>query len=118
MLTLCVDDIVLSGPASSQKEFWGQLQEHLSIEPPDDVDRTLGRQHLLKRGEVTEMRHNMADYANNACCLYEELTGRSLKAASTPFVGEGSLLETDWTSVSTGSCVTCVQRRTTPLCIP
>ena len=32
------------------------------------------------------MRHNMADYAKNACSLYEELTGRSLKAASTPFV--------------------------------
>ena len=98
MLTLYVDDIVLSGPASSQKGFWDELQKHLSIEPPDDVDRVLGRQHIINRGEVTEMRHCMADYAKNACNLYEELSGRSLKAASTPFVADGSLLETDWTA--------------------
>ena len=44
------------------------------------------------------MRHDMSEYAANACSLYEELSGKSLKPASTPYVPEGSLLATDWDS--------------------
>ena len=96
LLTLYVDDIVLSGPAHAQPEFWEKLQRHLEIEEPSPVDRMLGRKHIFEHGETTTMRHDMADYCANACSLYEELSGRVLKAAATPFVPEGSLLSTDW----------------------
>ena len=98
MLTLYVDDIVLSGPSNGQAEFWQELQRHLELEEPGPVDRVLGRKHVIKRGDVTKMYHNMAEYSANACSLYEELSGRTLKPASTPYVPEGSLLATDWES--------------------
>ena len=99
LLTLYVDDILLSGPASAHDAFWSEIQKHLEIEAPTPVDRVLGRKHLLeKTASGSKMRHDMSDYAANACSLYEELSGRSLKPAATPFVPEGSLLTTDWES--------------------
>ncbi|CAE7545185.1 RE1 [Symbiodinium sp. CCMP2592] len=99
LLTLYVDDIILSGPEGAHDAFWSELQTHLEIEPPTPVDRVLGRKHLFEKTALgSKMRHNMSDYAANACSLYEELPGRSLKPAATPFVPEGSLLATDWES--------------------
>ena len=90
--------MVLSGPKSSQAEFWAELQKHLDIEPPTEVDRVLGRKHVIQREGSTVMRHDMSDYCRNACELYEQLSGRKLKEATTPFVAEGSLLLSDWES--------------------
>ena len=41
LLTLYVDDIVLSGRASSQDSSWQQLQRHLTVEEPAPVHRIL-----------------------------------------------------------------------------
>ena len=49
VLTLYVDDILLSGPSGLRKGFWESLQKHLEIEEPTPVDRCLGRKHLFKR---------------------------------------------------------------------
>ena len=49
LLTLYVDDIVLTGRENSQVEFWAELQKHLDIEPPTEVDRVLGRKHVIQR---------------------------------------------------------------------
>ena len=96
LLTLYVDDIVLSGPRGSQPAFWEELQRHLEIEPPSEVDRVLGRRHVYQRGASTVMTYDMSDYCQNACDLYEQLSHRKLKEAATPFVAEGSLLTSDW----------------------
>ena len=42
------------------------------------------------------MTHDMSDYCRNACDFYEQLSGRKLKEAATPFVAEGSLQTSDW----------------------
>ena len=77
LLTLYVDDIILSGPEQAHEAFWAELQSHLEIEPPTLVDRVLGRKHLFERTEEgCIMRHDMTDYAANACSLYEELSAR------------------------------------------
>ncbi|CAE7409673.1 GIP [Symbiodinium natans] len=44
------------------------------------------------------MRYDMSDYCANACRLYEDLSKRPLKPASTPFVPDGSILASDWES--------------------
>ena len=38
----------------------------------------------------------MTEFAQNCCDLYEELSGKKLKAAQWPYVGEGSLTDEDW----------------------
>ena len=99
LLTLYVDDIVLSGPECAHDAFWAEVQSHLEIEPPSPVDRVLGRKHLIERNQSgTTMRYDMSDYCANACRLYEDLSKRPLKPASTPFVPDGSILASDWES--------------------
>ena len=43
-----VDDLLLSGPAAEHDKFWAKLGPHVSIDPPEDFDRFLGRHHLIK----------------------------------------------------------------------
>ena len=38
----------------------------------------------------------MEDFAENACKAYDELSGCTLKKASTPFLPEGSLVDSDF----------------------
>jgi hypothetical protein len=97
LLTLYVDDMVLSGPASAHGAFWRELEKHLEIEPPTPVDRVLGRKHIRETKDgTTTVEYDMQDFCANACDLFESLTGSALKGAATPFVPEGSLLATDW----------------------
>jgi len=47
LLTVYVDDLLLSGPAASQDSFWKALQaEGIRIDPPEPLDRFLGRTHV------------------------------------------------------------------------
>ena len=86
LLSLYVDDIVLSGPSDKHAQFWDLLQKHLEIEEPSPVDRVLGRKHLLSHdADSTTLQHDMSDFCQNCCELYEQLSGRKLKEASTPF---------------------------------
>ncbi|CAE7259976.1 unnamed protein product [Symbiodinium sp. CCMP2592] len=86
LLSLYVDDILLSGPAKNHARFWDLLQKHLEIEEPSPVDRVLGRKHLLSHdADSTTLQHDMSDFCQNCCELYEQLSGRKLKAAATPF---------------------------------
>ena len=76
LLTLYVDDIVLSGPEENHQDFWKMLQKHTEIEDPTPVDRVLGRRHLITRDEKgASMKLDMSDFAANACTAYEELSG-------------------------------------------
>ena len=80
LLSLYVDDILLSGPAKNHARFWDLLQKHLEIEEPSPVDRVLGGKHLLSHdADSTTLQHDMSDFCKNCCELYEQLAGRKLK---------------------------------------
>ena len=45
LLTVYVDDLVLSGPEREHETFWKALASKVVIDPPEDLDRYLGRHH-------------------------------------------------------------------------
>ena len=45
LLSIYVDDLMLSGPSDQHTSFWDQLGKQVNIEPPEDLDRYLGRHH-------------------------------------------------------------------------
>jgi hypothetical protein len=48
MLTIYVDDLLLAGPECEHAQFWETLGKKVSIEPPEDLDRYLGRYHKFE----------------------------------------------------------------------
>ena len=97
LLTLYVDDILVSGPVSSQEPFWAELKQHLHIEPPAPVDRVLGRKHVISRvGDTTTIEYDMADFAETCVHAYLGLNPCKLKSALTPFLDESALPEAGW----------------------
>ena len=56
MLSVYVDDIVMSGPAAEHEQMWAKLTDPslgtIKIEEPEDLDRFLGRKHLVVSGEA------------------------------------------------------------------
>ena len=49
MLTVYVDDLLLSGPAGAHAAFWKKLRSGpipINIEDPEPLDRFLGRTHI------------------------------------------------------------------------
>ena len=46
LLTVYVDDLLLSGPEAHHASFWAKLREHVDIEDPEALDRFLGRSHV------------------------------------------------------------------------
>ena len=72
LLSLYVDDVVVSGPASQHKLFWGETQRHLELDEPAEVHRILGREHSISRGkEGTTCTFEMTEFVDNCCELYE-----------------------------------------------
>ena len=99
LLTLYVDDIIVSGEATNHGPFWEELQRYLELDPPCDVERVLGREHHIVRTQsTTKCSFQMREFIDNSCELYEELSGRKLKPAASPFVNDGSLTVNDWES--------------------
>ena len=49
LLTLYVDDMLLSGPQKAHAPFWEMMQKHIKIESPTPVDRVLGRHHEIQK---------------------------------------------------------------------
>ena len=88
---------MLSGPINQHKPFWDKGKKHIEIEDPTPVDRVLGRNHkFIQTEHGTTMQFGMKDFAEDACKAYEELSGCTLKTASTPFLPEGSLVDSDF----------------------
>ena len=100
LMTLYVDDMLLSGPQEAHEGFWRELAKHLEFDEPTPVDRILGRtgrKHEANRNEEgTTIRCSLADFAKSECEAYEALAKQKLAKASTPYVPDGSLLDTDW----------------------
>ena len=97
LVTLDVDDIVLSGPIQNHQEFWTELEKHLRFDQPQIVSKVLGRTHLLGNEEVT---YDLKDFAAVACDLYktECHNFRGFKKVSTPYLDESTLPVEDWDS--------------------
>ena len=50
VLTVYVDDLLLSGPIKNHSQFWRSLQtgtNPIKIDPPELLDRFLGRKHVF-----------------------------------------------------------------------
>ena len=50
LLTVYVDDLLLSGPIANHNQFWRSLQTGeipIKIDPPELLDRFLGRKHVF-----------------------------------------------------------------------
>ena len=45
LLTVYVDDLLLSGPEEAHTPFWTKLRQSIDIENPEPLDRFLGRTH-------------------------------------------------------------------------
>ena len=48
VMTVYVDDLMLAGPCEHHEAIWTRLTEHIKLDPPDDLDRFLGRTHDVK----------------------------------------------------------------------
>ena len=98
VLTVYVDDFMLSGPEDAHAEFWEELGKHVEIEDISGLERFLGRHHELHSGApgVAEVKFVMSDYAKQAVDMYMKAApSAKLKHASTPFVSDGALLDSD-----------------------
>ena len=49
LLTVYVDDLLLSGPAESHEEFWNEISKQVEIDEVGDLDRFLGRHHVFRK---------------------------------------------------------------------
>ena len=47
LLTVYVDDLLLSGPTDAHDPFWAELQKHVKLDSVGPLDRFLGRNHVL-----------------------------------------------------------------------
>ena len=47
LLTVYVDDLLLSGPSGNHDMFWKELQQHVKLDTVGPMDRFLGRNHVL-----------------------------------------------------------------------
>ena len=98
LLTLYVDDMVVSGPSQNHKSFWDKMRTMLNIEDPVPVSRVLGREHMIHRhASETSVEYDMSDFAESACETYLKLAkGVTLKSAPTPFLVDSALPEEGW----------------------
>ena len=55
LLTVYVDDLLLSGPAGNHEKFWKLLTDkkvgNIRVEDPEPLDRFLGRKHVTLKSE-------------------------------------------------------------------
>ena len=107
LLSTYVDDLTLAGPSHLHKDFWEKLTRLVDIEPPEDIYRVLGRNHLLKNAPKDPiepdlnaamgrlkggMAFDMREYARQTVALYLEvaqLKTEKLRDATTPFCPAG-----------------------------
>ena len=73
LVTLYVDDVLVSGPQENHVKFWKELGKHLKFEEPQQVNRVLGRNHII-RGDVVEFE--MGDFTQECCNRYLQITAK------------------------------------------
>ena len=60
LLTIYVDDLLLAGPEGEHKIFWDALGAKVNIEPPEDINRYLGRYHTFS--ECSKLPFNLIEH--------------------------------------------------------
>ena len=55
LLIIYVDDLLLAGPADEHDGFWKKLEKEVNIEPPEELDRYLGRHHSFEEMEPLKL---------------------------------------------------------------
>ena len=99
LLTLYVDDMILSGPSNAHNPFWDELQRHLEIEEPTKVERILGRkQEIFSDEKGSYVAMSMEEFLESSCETYENLSKTKIKESITPYMPEGSINTSDWQS--------------------
>ena len=57
MLSVYVDDLIMSGPEALHERVWAKSTDpnigKIKIDEPEDLDRLLGRENVVLPGEVT-----------------------------------------------------------------
>ena len=48
LLTVYVDDLLMSGPADTQDAIWKLIRSKVDIEDPEPLDRYMGRTHIVE----------------------------------------------------------------------
>ena len=76
LLSVYVDDLLLSGPSSKHDGLWQRLRsgaKSVAMDDPESLDRFLGRTHreVMLNG-TPSMAFDMQDYALQAVRLYSE----------------------------------------------
>ena len=51
MLTVYVDDLLLSGPREHHEATWKEIRQHVRLDPPEELDVFLGRKCRVTRGK-------------------------------------------------------------------
>jgi len=100
LLTVYVDDLLLSGPEEHHARFWQRLRsgpKAVHIEEPEPLDRFLGRGHEeVNTPTGSGLAFSMEEYTEDALKMYMRFTGTtSFKPTTTPFCPEGALLDED-----------------------
>ena len=49
LLTVYVDDLLVSGPSSAHQPFWDKLKEKVDVDEVTGLDRFLGRHHVFRQ---------------------------------------------------------------------
>ena len=91
-LSVCVDDLTLSGPQKNHTKLWSTLQKHVQLEDPAELSKVLGRSHVSCDQGLALHR---ADFAKQCVELYEQLSGKKVTHFRTPHCDSGTLVETD-----------------------
>ena len=86
MLTIYVDDLMISGPAEAHEEFWAELAKDVHIEAPEPLDRFLGRHHVISECDAPEK--NIIDSFRPSAIL-EDADGEEAILAPTSGVDPG-----------------------------
>ena len=60
LLIVYVDDLLLSGPAENHADFWVKLRLKVDTDPPEPLDRYLGRHHYF--AEVKPLAYNLMEW--------------------------------------------------------
>ena len=59
LLIIYVDDLLLSGPAHEHEKFWQAIAKDVNLDPPEPIDRYLGRHHSYK--ECRRLDYNLIE---------------------------------------------------------
>ena len=96
LLTVYVDDLMLSGPAEAHDGFWAELRKQVELEDVTGLERFLGRHHELSQEKgANTVAYDMSAYARQTVDMYVERTGAKMKRVATPFCPEGALVHGD-----------------------